>query len=769
MRRISQYLLLIGIVVSIQGKTLAAGIPTPESIALIPQPQHVIWNKKQFSLHKVITLSGISEEEASLFKSECDSVFQLDVFVDSKASKNGDVSFQYDSSLTHTDEYALSVEKKKITIRYRESGHVFALQTLFQLIQTKGKGHIVPCCEINDWPRFGWRGMHLDVSRHFFTVETVKRYIDFMAMYKFNVFHWHLTDDQGWRIEIKSFPKLTEIGAWRKGSQIGAVTDNTFDTLPYGGFYTQEEVRDIVAYAQTRHIQVVPEIEMPGHSQAAISAYPKLACNDVAIPVMNGWGVSNNVFCTKDESFEFIRQVLTEVAALFPSPIIHIGGDECPKEQWKKCTRCQDRIREEQLKDEFELQSYFIRRVEHIAAELGKTIIGWDEILEGGLAPNARVMSWRGMDGGIAAARQQHEVVMTPGAYCYFDHYQSNPEGEPHAIGGFTTVQKVYGFEPVPSELADSLTKYILGAQANMWTEYVQTPEHLEYMILPRMCALSEVLWTEKEQKNENQFLIRLQNHLPILDALHVHYAHSLFDVSAQTRFNSDKRQHEITLSDILSQRGIAKWPVEIHYTTQGEEPSMQSNRYTEPFNVSSTTTIKAALFYNSKPLSKIYRQTIYVNAGTGKPITLKTPPDPQYNCGGLPGLNDGISVEKVRVNSKWMGWRGNDMDATIDLMNDSIFRKIRIGVLKQEVSWIHAAKTGSISISSDSIHWKTICEFDSTYLQNHPRTLEYTSEQAIQARYVRIYLQNQGKIPAGFPGEHEKAWLFADEIQIEQ
>ncbi len=388
-----------------------------------------------------------------------------------------------------------------------ESGVFYGIQTLLQLVKNKaGKAELPETIITGDYPAFRYRGMHLDVCRHFFPVSFIKKYIDLLAIHKMNYFHWHLTEDQGWRIEIKKYPELTRKGAWRSGTMVGKYSDQKYDSLRYGGFYTQDEIREVVKYAGERHITVVPEIEMPGHALAALAAYPQFSCTGGPFEVARGWGVFDDVFCTREETFRFLYDVLDEVAELFPGEYIHIGGDECPKTRWKSCSTCQNRMKEEGLKDEHELQSWFIQRIERYLNGKGKKIIGWDEILEGGLAPNATVMSWRGTEGGIAAASQNHDVVMTPGSHCYFDHYQGKPEKEPLAIGGFTDLQKVFSFNPFPAGLPADKTAYILGAQANVWTEYILTESHVEYMILPRMTALSQVLWCGERKGSYKSF-----------------------------------------------------------------------------------------------------------------------------------------------------------------------------------------------------------------------------------------------------------------------
>ncbi len=397
----------------------------------------------------------------------------------------------------------------------RDTGRDVLVGVLLDEGERMGRAGSVPAVEIIDSPRFSWRGMHLDVGRHFFPISFVKRYIDLLAMHKMNRFHWHLTEDQGWRIEIKKYPKLTQIGAWRSESLVGHYTDEPrkYDGVRYGGFYTQDEIREVVAYAAKRFITVVPEIEMPGHSVAALAAYPELACTDGPFEVEKLWGVHEDVYCAgKESTFAFLQDVLTEVMGLFPSTYIHIGGDECPKTRWKAHDLDQKRIKEENLKDEHELQSYFVKRIERFLSSYNRRLVGWDEILEGGLPPAATVMSWRGFEGGIEAANSGHDVVMTPTSHCYFDYYQSeNTESEPLAIGGFLPLSKVYHFEPMPPEIDPEKAHHILGGQGNVWTEYMKTEDKVEYMVLPRMSAMSEVLWTQESDRSYKGFVARLE------------------------------------------------------------------------------------------------------------------------------------------------------------------------------------------------------------------------------------------------------------------
>ncbi len=432
--------------------------------------------------------------------------------------------------------YRLNISPQKIEINAPNArGLFYGIQTIRQLLPAAiesrdtvvGQEWTIPCAKIEDAPRFSYRGLHLDVGRHFFPVKFIKKYIDLIAFNKMDYFHWHLTEDQGWRIEIKKYPKLTQIGAWRKETQVGrgGRKPYIFDGERYGGYYTQDQIREIVDYAQKRFVTIIPEIEMPGHSLAALASYPWLGCTGGPYHVATKWGIYRAVYCPgKESTFKFLEDVLSEVIDLFPGKYIHIGGDECLKDSWKTCPYCQARIKKEGLKDEHELQSYFIRRIEKFLLSKGRYIIGWDEILEGGLAPQATVMSWRGEDGGIAAAKMHHDVIMTPTSFCYFDYYQADSAMQPLAIGGFLPMKKVYSYDPVPKELAPDEQKYILGAQGNVWTEYLLNSKYVEYMAFPRACALAEVVWTQKENKDWQDFLSRMQGIYKHLEAMNVNF-----------------------------------------------------------------------------------------------------------------------------------------------------------------------------------------------------------------------------------------------------
>lgn len=560
-------ILMIGVVLAISCKGKYENFQNMASdYPIIPKPVVLTMKTGRFVLDESTTIAaseGLDGETSFL----SESIKQL-ASIEPKIimdTKKADIVLELNDGITQEEGYLLDVTPDQIAIFGKNAKGVFyGIQTLIQLMDTIENGTVtkeatVPAVTINDFPRFAYRGMHLDVGRHFFDVDFIKKYIDMIAMHKMNTFHWHLTEDQGWRIEIKKYPELTEVGAYRNGTIVGHYPGESNDNERGGGFYTQEDIKAVLAHAQKRHVEVIPEIELPGHSQAAIASYPYLSCfpeENTHVPnemmskvsmerqrqgnpkiVQESWGVYDDVYCAgKEETFAFLEGVLDEVVALFPSKYIHIGGDECPKKNWERCPNCQERILKEGLGDEHGLQSYFVTRMEKYLNSKGKQIIGWDEILEGGLAPNATVMSWRGVQGGIEAAKQGHNVIMTPTSNCYFDYYQStDTENEPLAIGGFLPVEKVYDYEPIPDELSADEEQYVLGAQGNIWTEYIQTGPYLEYMALPRATALSEVVWSPKDHKDFDDFKVRLQHMQDLYNAKGYNYAKHLSDSVGNT------------------------------------------------------------------------------------------------------------------------------------------------------------------------------------------------------------------------------------------
>lgn len=589
---------------------------------LVPRPVSIIPLKGTFLLSSKVTIyvdqrdtatKKIGEMLASQVRAQTG--FFLKVSDSKPIVSNGIyITAQNVPDSIQGEGYLLVVTPSRVTINARTAkGRFYGMQTLLQMIPV-GTSSLttaaisIPSVSIFDNPRFSWRGVMLDVGRYFYSVNFLKKFIDYMAMHKLNTFHWHLTEDHGWRIEIKKYPRLTDIAAWREATQFNRTQINN---TPSGGYYTQDQIRQIVAYAADRYITVVPEIEMPGHSLAALVAYPELSCTGGPFQMPVKWNIQKDVYCAGNEkTFEFLENVLTEVVSLFPSPIIHIGGDECPKDRWKQCTKCQARIRALGLKDEFELQSYFIQRIEKFLLTKSKNIIGWDEILEGGLAPNAAVMSWRGIKGGIEAAKQHHNVVMTPTDYFYFDYYQSEPYLEPIASGNgpVTSIKKVYSYEPVSPELTQTEARYIIGVQGNVWSEYIQSPEKVEYMLYPRAAALAEIGWTQPDLKNWTDFSRGMEAQYARYQQAGINYAKSAYNVDITIVSDSLHNTGKVTLST------NSFMPL-IRYTTDGNEPTEVSTLYEGAFTVTKPTGIKAAVFKDGKIAGKISEvAVIFIN-----------------------------------------------------------------------------------------------------------------------------------------------------------
>jgi len=734
--------------------------------SLIPAPQQVIIGEGIFTIAadtRTTVASPDLEEEGTYLRDQLKELLHLELMLlpSPMAAAGGIHLAVLPNDTVAAEGYTLTISTDRITIAGDDEAGVFrGITTLLNMMRAgEVSSATLGCRTIHDAPRFSWRGMHLDVCRHFFPIEFVKKYIDLLARYKMNRFHWHLTDDQGWRIEIKKYPKLTEVGAWRSGSQYGPYSQRTYDSTRYGGFYTQEQIREVVAYAQARHVTVVPEIEMPGHALAALAAYPELSCTGGPFEVAKGWGVFEDVFCPKEETFTFLENVLSEVIDLFPSAYIHIGGDECPKERWKQCSHCQQLMKQKGLKDEHELQSFFIQRIERYVNSKGRKIIGWDEILEGGLAPNAAVMSWRGTEGGIAAAQQSHPVVMSPGTHCYFDHYQGEPVNEPLAIGGYTTVQKTYAFEPVPSALSAKEAAFILGAQGNVWTEYILSPEHVEYMAVPRMLALAEVLWSPRSARNEADFVRRLRSEFPTLSALNVNYSTSLFDVGFSLK--SSKKRGQVNV-DLSATPGLG----EIRYTLDGTEPTHESLPFTSTIEQRSSGTIRAALFNGMSKPGHSTSRTFKFDLGTGRAITTTPAPHERYNNGGAFTLVDGIVAGDKRVNHEWLGWRDEQVSISLDLGAAQWVSRISLGALAERHGWIHPPENVSISVSETGTDFIDLGSASRTELPfGH---MLYSVSTPMTARYIKVLVKGIGVIPSGDPGAGDRPWMFLDELHVE-
>ena len=682
------------------------------------------------------------------------------------------IIFIKDKSVLNAEGYILEITPERIEIRANsDKGAFYAVQTIRQLLpvdleakNNSEKEFVIQCLKIEDKPKFQYRGMHLDVARHFYSTDFIKKYIDAIAMLKMNTFHWHLTDDQGWRIEIKKYPLLNEISAYRNETLVGHYSDqpHQFDGKKYGGFYTQKQIKEIVAYAHARHVTVIPEIEMPGHAQAAIAAYPELGCTGKNVEVATKWGVFDNIYCTNDKIFAFLEDVLDEVIPLFPSSYIHIGGDEAPKTNWKTCSRCQRKIKSEGLKDEHELQNYFITRIEKYLNAKGKQIIGWDEILEGGLAPNATVMSWRGTNGAVQAAKEKHNVIMTPTSHCYFDYYQSDNSDEPLAIGGYLPLEKVYNFNPIPKGLTDEESQYVLGAQGNIWTEYMPTSKQVEYMLFPRALAMSEVGWSDDKNKNYDDFITRVEHFNKRLDVLDFNYANHLYEVEGE--LISENNNQFFKLKTLTKNKTI-------RYTLDGTQPDINSKNYVEKIPITENATIKAAVFNERKQLGKDFVQIINKHKAVGKKITINREPHKAYSGSGAAGLVNGISGNDKRYGDKeWLGFWGDDLEITIDLGEEVEINSIKTRFYNGNGQWIYAPNNINIefvlddgSLAIDKIELQPVDKkiVDLNYEFKTPKNLN------VKVKSITIKIPSYGTIPEGLQGAGQKAWTFIDEIIV--
>lgn len=665
------------------------------------------------------------------------------------AGQSGTISYVVDPSLSGGPEgYELQVSKEGITMKAgSEAGLFYGQQTLRQLLTPEG----LPYVTIKDEPRFKYRGLHLDVSRHFFEKEEVKKLLDVMSHYKLNTLHIHLTDAGGWRFEVDKYPKLTSLGAfrtesdWRKwwdGGDRQYLTEGTPGA--YGGYYTKDDIRDLVAYAATKHITIIPEIEFPGHSEEVLTAYPELSCSGK--PYVNG------DFCIGNEkSFTFMEDVLAEVIELFPSQYIHIGGDEAGKQAWKTCPKCQALMKEKGMESVDELQSYMIHRAEEYLISKNRKLIGWDEILEGGLAPEATVMSWRGEDGGIKSARMGHDVIMTPGNYLYFDFYQADPKTQPYAIGGYTPIKKVYSYNPVP---VDSLTadesKHIIGVQANTWTEYIQTPEHLEYMMFPRALALAEIAWTPQEKRSWESFKPRLNAQIPELQKMGLHP----FTLSDELEVTM---QVDTINKNILVQLDAEKYPAEIHYTTDGTISTASSPVYTGPVQVKDSAYIKAAIFKDGQLQGTPSEKKVDYHRGINKPIHYNSKLYPGYMAGGMNALLDGYRGGLTYLDGRWQGYV-NDLDCVVDMEELTDIRKVSARFMQLKGPGVFQPGQVELLTSEDGTNFTSRGIIPTTIANTNPDLLfeEYTFSGNWKARYIQLKAT-----------EVNKAFIFVDEIVI--
>ena len=751
------------------------------SINIIPQPSSIIMGQGSLDLRSIRTIftKNNSKEEvliAQFFRDLLKPINELNIEPLKKQKNNYIIISLIEKGRISEEGYNLKIQNNSILLEASTQGGLFyGFQTFRQLCDTNlevgllPKNIRIPECIVEDQPEFKYRGMHLDVSRHFFDITFIKTYIDMIALHKMNVFHWHLTDDNGWRIEIKKYPLLTEKSAWRvdrRNEPWKKQSPQKEKEKPtYGGFYTQDEIREVIDYAAKRNIMVIPEIEMPGHTSEVFAAYPELSCKGNYLPVNPGSYWPNvDIFCAgNDNVFKFLENVLEEVSELFPSPYLHIGGDEADKLNWESCAKCQKRIKEENLKDEHELQSWFIKKIEKFIVSKNKKLVGWDEILEGGLAKTATVMSWRGMQGGIQSAKAGHEVIMCPTSHCYFDYYQANPENSPEAFGGLITLKKVYSFNPIPNELTQDQKKLVLGAQGNLWTEYVQTPQRAQQRVLPRMTALSEVLWSGPGRYTYDNFYSRLSFLVKRYDLLNWSHSPGTFTVSINPNYSEKDKNYKINIT--------SEKPGEtILFTTDGTDPEKTSKIYTTPISIEERTTIKAAIFTNSE-MGPISKKTVFFSKAMGKNVFYKTLYSDRYSGSGNLTLVDGMTGTIAHNDGYWQGWKEKDLEVVIDLENIEKINRISISFLESQKSWIFLPSAVKVHLSNDGIVFdneRIIKIENKTPNDKANRQLFEINQISTLARYIKIKGVNLKKCPEWHPGAGGETWLFADEIIIE-
>lgn len=732
---------------------------TESDISIIPQPVEISYRVGSFKCNKDIVIYTWSEKEkeiAGYFNSLISKSSGYELVTET--TKQGDfphygITLGLDPSMDSVGDegYKIRVKRKKIEITARsENGLFYAIQTLRQLfppefeIEKSGKTEwSVPCVDITDFPRFKWRGSLLDCCRHYMDKEFVKRYIDLLATHKMNRFHWHLTEDQGWRIEIKKYPKLTDIGAWRTDSE----------GKKYGGFYSQEDIKEIVAYAKSRYVEIIPEIEMPGHSTAALAAYPRYSCTGGPFSVETNWGVFKDIYCAgNDSTLEFLKDIIDEVIELFPSDYIHIGGDEAPKYRWENCALCQKRIKDNGLKDEHELQSWFITEIEKYLTSKNKKLIGWDEILEGGLAPSATVQSWRGMDGAIAAAKSGHDAIVSPTSHAYFDYDLKT-----------TNLEKVYSFEPVPEDLSIKEAEHILGGECNIWTERAPQ-ESIDSKVFPRILAMSEVLWSPKEKRDFENFRKRLSVHYLRLDNLKVSYGYESEPVSFSVEKPANDNGFIINL--ISGQKNI-----HLFYTLDGSEPDTTSSEYKEEIKLSSGGSLKVLPVYSHGKKGDLYVRDFVSHVALNSKITFEYPYSDNYAAGGGNSLIDGMKGTGDFRDKLWQGFEGNDMIASIDLGESKDFTRIKAGFIQSVPSWIFMPEEVEFFVSENGKTYISVGKIKNDVSQKNMDmvikdfVIEFYPK---HMQYIKVVAKNVKHCPDWHPGAGGKTWIFSDEIVVE-
>ena len=743
-------------------------------VSIIPEPSKVEVSGGYLDINDVACF--VSDDVDVMSRDAIDSFLEAvsDTCAYTALRKNAVLSFVLNPKL-EPEAYRIDISRRRATVEASSfNGFLYAIETMKQLLPAEiytgeTADWKLPCVRIEDSPRFAYRGMHLDVARHFYGVDQVKKYLDMMAVHKMNTFHWHLTDDQGWRVEIKKYPKLVEVGSMRKETAIGkGWYDVKYDGIPHGGYYTQEEIREIVRYAASLGITIIPEIDVPAHMLAAVAAYPELSCTGEQYDVWGRWGVSPNIMCAgKEEAFKFLEDVFLEIIDLFPGKYIHIGGDECPKTRWAECPACQARIRELGYENDENaltyLQGYVTNRVEAFLAEHGRSIIGWDEILDGKISQSATIMSWRGSDGGIAAAKAGHDAIMTPNSYCYFDYYQSRKiQDEPFAIGGFVSVEKVYSFEPYTPDMTPEQREHILGVQANLWTEYIKTPEHLEYMLLPRMSALSEVQWCTEENRDYHHFLDKMSHMLEIYHAMDFNYAKHIFEVMPVIGVESEKGCPRVELTT----QGDAP----MYYTLDGTTPTTSSAPYAGPVCVADGEVFKA-IVDREEMETKVFTQTFSSHKAMGKPISMNTRPHPLYAVGLPESLVNGVLNESQDAAAgEWMAWHGEPVEVVIDMKGETC-GKVSVRTFVSKWEDMYPPLGLAVYASDDNETFSELCAEEYPIEEETvPDGIKLFDVEFPEApyKYLKVVVKTVPALPQWSERPGKPAYLFLDEIKVE-
>ncbi len=727
---------------------------TKKEVSIVPKVKSLLLSEGYFEVNSetVILVWNDSTQPANYLKSLIDSSLHTEIPIIRIKDEEFENYTNYilvsnNSKMIGIGTYGLNIDSSCITISAMSNiGARYAVQTLRQLfvdefhLGKKRNNWYLPCVKIDDYPKFQHRGLLLDCSRHFFKKEVIKKYIDVLALYKMNVLHWHLTEDQGWRIEIDAFPKLTEIGAWR----------TELDSSNYGGFYTKVEIKEIVTYANERGITIIPEIELPGHSQAAIAAYPNLSCTGQQVQVANDWGVFKEIYCAGNDSvFQFIETVLDEVLELFPSQYIHIGGDEAPKFRWKHCPKCQRRMKNNGLNDEHELQSYFIRRVEKYLNNKGRKLIGWDEILEGGLSENATVQSWRGMEGGILAAKSGHNAVMSPTSHAYFDYDLKSID-----------MEKVYEFDPIPSELSEIEAAFIIGGECNMWTEHVSNDSILDSKVFPRLLAMSEVLWSYPKHKDYDDFYNRVQFHYPILESLGVNYGDETVPVTTNTVFKDER-------ISIIATPGHESWALKYRWNCDTCKGFLM---YQKPIDIIRSGVIEFQAFKENKAYGKPVKKEIKMHKGLNKVVDYKTLYNNWYKSNEILALVDGQLGSIDFRDNNWQGFWGNDIIVEIRLDSQQVISYLETHFYQYINSWIFIPKEVIFEGSIDGKNYVLLGKVKpKTSQEKRGKNIEKVSlnVNSLNLKYIKLSAKNIGKVPDWHEAAGSDSWLFIDEIVV--